>query len=188
VIRRGHRAVARRHATLIELAGPLSAIGVVIPGMTYLLTRVLFAVIALVRILRDEPAPRPDDLMLSSPGWPPFITPSFPFWVSLPLLLGMAFVTIWRPRMIGHAYRSGFVAMYLGLSGGWSLLFAFSFPGTSEWPRDSIIPGVVMLAACVLVTCVAFRRLLRFVWHRVRSRTRPTVPAMNRSHEDDVGE
>lgn len=184
----GHRAVFRRRATLTELAGPLAGIGVVTPGLTYLLTRLVFAIIAIVRMLRDEPAPRPDDLMLSSPGWPPFITPSFPFWVSLPLLLGMACLTIWRPRMIGDAYRSGFVAMYLGLSSAWSLLFAFSFSGTSEWPRDSVIPGVVMLAACIVVACVACSRLFRSVWRRVKSRIRSSAPAVSPSREDDAHE
>jgi hypothetical protein len=139
---------------------PLAAVGVVTPGLTYLLTQIVLSAIALARMLSGETAPLEDDLMRTSVGWPPFIAPSWPFWASLPLLLGMAALSVWRPAMLGHAFRPGFVAFFLATSGCWALLFAHSFLATPAWPRDSALAGALLLGASAAVTLVALGRLV----------------------------
>jgi hypothetical protein len=170
VTARRHLAERDRLETLSHVLGASAAAGVVVPGLTFLGTRLVLLCIALSCTLRGLPSPASGEEMLTSPGWPPFIVPSAPFWVSLPPLLGLAVVTIWRPRQLADTYRSGFVAMYLGLAGMWSVLFALSFWETPAWPRDSLIPGVIELVACAVVAVVAVGRLVRDIVRRVRGR------------------
>lgn len=171
VTARRHLGKRDRLKALSYVLGASAAAGVVVPGLTFLGTRLVLLCIALSYTMRGLPSPATGEEMLTAPGWPPFIVPSAPFWVSLPPLLGLAVVTIWRPRQLTDTYRSGFVSMYLGLSGMWSVLFALSFWETPAWPRDSLIPGVIELTASAVVAVVALGRLVRDTAKRVRSHT-----------------
>jgi tryptophan-rich sensory protein len=146
-----------------------------LPALTFLGARLVLLCIALSYTTRGQESPFEGDVMWTSPGWPPFIVSSLPFWVALPLLLGLAAVVIWRPRGLSHAYRSGFVAFYLGMSGAWSILFSLSFWETPEWPRDSLVPGLIELVACVVVAVVGLTRLIGALAERRRSRSRRPV-------------
>jgi hypothetical protein len=154
-----HQTVKDRLSISFRSLSLVAAAGVVMPGLTFLGTRIALLCISLSSTTRGLPSPFIGDVMSTSPGWPPFVVPSFPFWASLPILLGLAVVAIWRPYLLGDAYKPGFVALYLGLAGSWSVLFALSFSGTPGWPRDSLIPGALETAACVVVSCVALVRL-----------------------------
>lgn len=171
---RGRHQGPRDHSDdLSRVLGGLAATGMILPGLTFMGTRLVLLCTALSYTTRGRPSPYEGHVMWSSPGWPPFIVPSLTFWISLPLLLGLAAVVIWRPHGLSDAYRSGFVALYLGLSGTWSILFSLSFWGTPEWPRDSFIPGSIELVACVVVAVVGLTRLVRGIVERRRNRVCP---------------
>lgn len=178
-----HQGPRNRSDDLSRLLGGLASVGIVLPGLTYLGTGLVFTCIALSSTIRGRTSPFEGDVMSTSPGWPPFIVPSVTFWISLPLLLALAALVIWRPQGLSDALRSGFVALYLGLSGCWSVVFSLSFWGTPEWPRDSFVPGLIELVAAVAVAVVGLTRLVGASVGRRRSRRgRPAVqgPATNR--------
>jgi hypothetical protein len=163
---------------------PLAAASVVIPCWTYFIPRLLLLCMALNRTLRGRPSPYEGDVMETSPGWPPFIAPSFPFWLSLPLLLVLAVLAVARPSVLVGAFKPGFIAAYLVLSATWALLFAASFSGTSAWHRDSAVPGVVLLGAGAAVGVSTAWRSFRRGLRRVRKSSRGCIPAREAKYHE----
>jgi hypothetical protein len=148
---------------------PFSAAAVVTPCVTYLITRLVLLCIALRQTLRGRPSPYEGDIMSTSPGWPPVVVSTLPFWFCLPAFLFLAVMAVVQPKVLGAAFQPVFVAAYLGSGAMWSFLFAFSFSSTEAWPRDSVVPGLILLLAGLIVAFVAIARVLRSAWQRSRS-------------------
>jgi len=165
---RGTRAGKSRGGVL-SVAMPLSAAAVVTPCATYLVTRLVLLCIALRQTLRGRPSPYEGDIMTTSPGWPPVIVSTLPFWFCLPAFLFLAVMAVVQPKVLGAAFRPAFVAAYLGSGAMWSFLFASSFSSTDAWPRDSVVPGLILLLAGLIVAIIAIARALRSAWQRSRS-------------------
>jgi hypothetical protein len=172
------------HVVALRAAFPLAAAGVVIPCWTFLITRLVLLGIALNETLRGRPSPYEGDIMDTSPGWPPVIAPSFPFWLCLPVLLVLAVITIFRPSALGGAFKPGFVAAYLVLSAGWALLFAASFSETEAWHRDSGIPGIVLLGVGLVVSVLTIWRALWRALRRVRALLAQNILMRRAAHRE----
>jgi hypothetical protein len=112
----------------------------------------VFAVVALVRQAHGEPAPSGDELMRTSESWPPLDLPSWPFWVSMPLLVVAVARTV-RATAIPSSWSPTVTAVFALLGGVDGLLFAVAFLDTPEWPRDSVIPGTVLCIAGIVGLC-----------------------------------
>jgi hypothetical protein len=168
----------------LRAAFSLAAAGVVAPCWTYLITRLVLLGIALEQTLRGQPSPYEGDIMDTSPGWPPFIAPSFPFWLCLPVLLILAVITISRPTALGGAFKPGFVAAYFVLSAGWALLFAASFSETEAWHRDSAMPGIVLLGAGLVVGVLTIWRALWRVLRRVGALVAQNILMRRAAHRE----
>jgi hypothetical protein len=118
------------------------------------------AVVALVRYVHGEAAPPGDELMRTSAGWPPIDLPSWPFWVSAPLLVVAVARTV-RATAVVSSWSPTVTAVFALLGGVDGLLFAVAFLDTPEWPRDSVIPGTVLCIAGIVGLCtVLVRRVL----------------------------
>lgn len=183
-----HRDASRQTELFGDLVSrvmfPIAAASVVIPCWAYLVPRGVLLCIALNETLRGRTSPYQGDVMETSPGWPPFIAPSFPFWVCLPVLLFIATLAVLRPSTLVGAFKPGFIAAYLVLSASWALLFAASFSGTSAWHRDSAVPGVVLLGAGVIVGVLTMCRALRRAFRRTQKARAECIPLQDaESHE-----
>jgi hypothetical protein len=110
------------------------------------------AVVALVRQARGEAAPSGDELMRTSESWPPLDLPSWPFWVSTPLLVVAVERTV-RATAFPSSWSPTVTAVFALLGGVDGLLFAVAFLETPEWPRDSVIPGTVLCLAGIVGLC-----------------------------------
>jgi hypothetical protein len=135
----------------------------------------VFAVVALVRQAHGEPAPSGDELMRTSESWPPLDLPSWPFWVSMPLLVVAVARTV-RATAIPSSWSPTVTAVFALLGGVDGLLFAVAFLDTPEWPRDSVIPGTVLCIAGIVGLCNVLVR------HVLSAAIRRTAAQHSREH------
>jgi len=163
----------------------LFAVAVVTPCYSVLITRLVLLGISLNQTLRGRPAPYVDDIMASSPGWPPFTGTALPFWASVPVLMVLATISVARPRLLdGAAFAPRFVAAYLLTAGGWSIYYAAMFSESDAWPRDSAVAGLSMLVAGVLVGLVALASVFRARLRRPADRWSGRVATAQVKDED----
>jgi len=133
----------------------------VVPHFHYWGGGAALGVVALFRLAHGDAAPPSNELMQTHDGWPPVILPSWPFWVSMPLLLAgvvcSARGSTWPATTLQPWLASSF-ALFAGAAG---VLFALAFLGTPAWPRDSVIPGsVVCLTGAVGLCTVLMRHVM----------------------------
>jgi hypothetical protein len=131
----------------------------IVPHLEYWGSGAALGIVALFRLAHGDAAPPSDELMQTHDRWPPVILPSWPFWVSMPLLLAGVVRSLrgstWPTTTLQPWLASSF-ALFAGADG---VLFALAFLGTPEWPRDSFIPGsVVCLAGAVGLGVVLVQR------------------------------
>lgn len=131
----------------------------VVPHLQYWGSGAALGIVALFRLAHGDAAPPSDEIMQTHDLWPPVILPSWPFWVSMPLLLAGVVRSLrastWPTTTMQPWLASSF-ALFAGADG---VLFALAFLGTPEWPRDSFIPGsVACLAGAVGLGVVVVRR------------------------------
>ena len=123
----------------------------VTPHFVYWGSGAVLGIVALVRLAHGEPAPPYDALMQTDDDWPPVILPSWPFWASMPMLV----IGVARSRAFGLGRRESSwqpwlvpsLALFAGADG---ILFALAFWETPEWPRDSAVPGVILMMTGVV--------------------------------------
>jgi hypothetical protein len=131
----------------------------VVPHFLYWGGGAVLGIVALVRLAHGDAAPPSDEIMQTHDHWPPMILPSWPFWVSMPLLLAGVLGSLrasTRPAVTLQPWLASSFALFAGADG---VLFALAFLGTPEWPRDSVIPGsVVSLAGAVGLGVVLVQR------------------------------
>ena len=87
------------------------------------------AVVALVRQAHGNAAPSGDELMQTSENWPPLDLPSWPFWVSTPLLVVAVARTV-RAKAFPSSWSPSVTAGFALLGGVDGLLFAVAFLDT----------------------------------------------------------
>ena len=131
----------------------------VVPHLQYWGSGAALGIVALFRLAHGDAAPPSDEIMQTHERWPPLILPSWPFWVSMPLLLTGVLRSLRASSWPATTLQPWLVSSLALFAGADGVLFALAFLGTPEWPRDSFIPGsVVCLAGAVGLGAVLVKR------------------------------
>lgn len=174
----GRRAADVSTRMLVSRGLPLLAgiVGIASP-VYFQLARLVFGCLALPKggDFRTNPGGGP--LFQSAEGWPPFVLPSGPFWLTSVALLALVVVVfLRRAESLDFALQPFVLSFWCGLAAFYSLAHSLFFVDLDAWPRDSFVAAFVLAAECLAFFILGILRTVEsFLVKRERRCAKSTV-------------